>query len=97
MIDLLALLRWPVAAATLTALVLLAARWRAWMAAPSLWRLLAVSLGMSLTATLIGTLTAIAEDKPGGGQVPAYLLAALASIYALAARDRRHPTTSEED
>ena len=97
MLDLLALLRWPVAAATLTGLVLLVARWRAWMAAPPLWRLLAVSLGMHMAATLIGTLTAIAEDKAGGGQVPAYLLAALAAIYALAARDRRHPTTSEED
>ena len=84
--DLIAYLRWPVAVLLAAGLILMAARWRTWRAAPVLWRLLAVSLGMHMIATLTGTLIALAEHKPGGGQVPAYLLAAIGTIYALTAR-----------
>ena len=96
MLDFLALLRWPVAAALIVALILTVIRWgRGHQDFRS--RLLAVSLAGYMVATLIGTIDAIIVGKPGGGQVPSYLLATLAAIYALAAQDQRHPTTSQED
>lgn len=72
-------------AVTLTAvLILMAVRWRAWVAASETWRLLAVALGILTLSVLLGTLAGIREDRPLGPHVGGNLTAGLIALYALA-------------
>ena len=81
-------------AVTLTAvLVLMAVRWRAWAAAPEMWRLIAVALGVLSMSVLLGTFAGIREDRPLGPYVGGNLTAGLIALYALALqRDTPRPS-----
>ena len=83
-------LRYAVAGILTAALILMAVRWRAWVAAPEMWRLLAVALGVLTLSTLLGTIAGILEDRPLGAHVGGNLTAGLIALYALALqRDTR--------
>lgn len=85
-------IRYAVAATLTAVLVLMAVRWRVWVAAPEMWRLLAVALGVLLMSTLLGTLAGIREDRPLGPYVGGNLTAGLIALYALALqRDTPRP------
>ena len=91
-------IRYAVAVTLTAVLVLMAVRWRAWAAAPEMWRLLAVALGVLLMSVLLGTLAGIREDRPPGPHVGGNLTAGLIALYALA-RPRpphRHTTPTED-
>lgn len=106
------LTRYAVAVTLTATLILMAARWRAWVAAAEMWRLLAVALGVLTLSTLLGTLTAIWTDRPLGPHVGGNLTAGLIALYALTLRqdprrrggassthreaDASHYTTTEE-
>ena len=97
-------IRYAVAATLTAVLVLMAVRWRAWVAASEMWRLLAVALGVLLVSTFLGTLAGIREDRPLGPHVGGNLTAGLIALYALARpnsthreADAPHPTTLTED
>ena len=77
-------IRYAVAATLTAVLVLMAVRWRAWVAASEMWRLLAVALGVLLMSVLLGTLAGIREDRPLGPHVGGNLTAGLIALYALA-------------
>ena len=96
MIDDLA--RYAVAVTLTAVLVLMAVRWRAWVAASEMWRLLAVAFGVLSMSVLLGTLAGIREDRPLGPHVGGNLTAGLIALYALA-RPRpphRHTTPTED-
>ena len=82
MIDDLA--RYAVAVTLTAVLVLMAVRWRAWVAASEMWRLLAVALGVLSMSVLLGTFAGIREDRPLGPHVGGNLTAGLIALYALA-------------
>ena len=85
-------IRYAVAATLTAVLVLMAVRWRAWVAASEMWRLLAVALGVLLVSTFLGTLAGIREDRPLGPHVGGNLTAGLIALYALALqRDTPRP------
>ena len=91
-------IRYAVAATLTAVLVLMAVRWRAWVAASEMWRLLAVALGILTLSVLLGTLAGIREDRPLGPHVGGNLTAGLIALYALA-RPRpphRHTTPTED-
>ena len=77
-------IRYAVAATLTATLLLMAVRWRAWVAASEMWRLLAVALGVLTLSTLFGTLAGILEDRPLGPHVGGNLAAGLIALYALA-------------
>ena len=86
-------IRYAVAATLTAVLVLMAVRWRAWVAASEMWRLLAVALGVLLVSTFLGTLAGIREDRPLGPHVGGNLTAGLIALYALALqRDTPRPS-----
>ena len=86
-------IRYAVAGTLTATLILMAVRWRAWAAAPEMWRLIAVALGILLASTLFGTLVAIREDRPLGPHVGGNLTAGLIALYALALqRDTPRPS-----
>ena len=89
-------IRYAVAVTLTAVLVLMAVRWRAWVAASETWRLLAVALGVLTLSTLLGTLTGIREDRPLGPHVGGNLTAGLIALYALARprNPRRHGESS---
>ena len=91
-------IRYAVAATLTAVLVLMAVRWRAWVAASEMWRLLAVALGVLLMSTFLGTLAGIREDRPLGPHVGGNLTAGLIALYALARPrpPRRHTTPTED-
>lgn len=78
------LTRYAVAGTLAAALILMAVRWRAWVAAAEMWRLLAVALGVLTLSTLLGTLAGILEGRPLGPHVGGNLTAGLIALYALA-------------
>ena len=83
-------IRYAVAATLTAVLVLMAVRWRAWVAASEMWRLLAVALGVLSMSVLLGTFAGIREDRPLGPHVGGNLTAGLIALYALALqRDTR--------
>ena len=85
-------IRYAVAVTLTAVLVLMAVRWRAWVAASEMWRLLAVALGVLLMSTFLGTLAGIREDRPLGPHVGGNLTAGLIALYALALqRDTPRP------
>ena len=106
-------IRYAVAVTLTAVLVLMAVRWRTWAAAPEMWRLLAVALGVLLMSVLLGTLAGIREDRPLGPHVGGNLTAGLIALYALALQrdtprpskarntrreaDASHHTTTTED
>lgn len=106
-------IRYAVAVTLTAVLVLMAVRWRAWVAASEMWRLLAVALGVLTMSVLLGTLAGIREDRPLGPHVGGNLTAGLIALYALALRrdtrprggassthreaDASHHTTTMED
>ena len=92
-------IRYAVAVTLAAVLVLMAVRWRAWVAASEMWRLLAVALGVLTLSVLFGTLAGIREDRPLGPHVGGNLTAGLIALYALAlhrnprrTRDAHHTT-----
>ena len=100
-------IRYAVAVTLTAVLVLMAVRWRAWVAATEMWRLLAVALGVLTLSVLFGTLAGIREDRPLGPHVGGNLTAGLIALYALARPSKanstrreadasHHPTTTEE-
>ena len=94
------LTRYAVAATLAAVLVLMAVRWRAWVAASEMWRLLAVALGILTLSVLLGTLAGIREDRPLGPHVGGNLTAGLIALYTLARpngprRHDHHHTTKE--
>ena len=106
-------IRYAVAVTLTAVLVLMAVRWRAWVAAPEMWRLLAVALGVLTLSVLLGTFAGIREDRPLGPHVGGNLTAGLIALYALALQrdtrrrggassihreaDASHHTTTMED
>lgn len=95
-------IRYAVAVTLTATLILMAVRWRAWVAAPETWRLLAVALGILTFSVLLGTLAGILEDRPLGPHVGGNLTAGLIALYALARpncqrhqNDTNHHTTKE--
>ena len=76
-------IRYAVAATLTAVLVLMAVRWRAWVAASEMWRLLAVALGVLSMSVLLGTFAGIREDRPLGPHVGGNLTAGLIALYAL--------------
>ena len=89
-------IRYAVAATLTAVLVLMAVRWRAWVAASEMWRLLAVALGVLSMSVLLGTLAGIREDRPLGPHVGGNLTAGLIALYALTRprNPRRHGESS---
>ena len=86
-------IRYAVAATLTAVLVLMAVRWRAWVAASEMWRLLTVALGVLILSTFFGTLAGIREDRPLGPHVGGNLTAGLIALYALALqRDTPRPS-----
>lgn len=92
-------IRYAVAVTLTAVLVLMAVRWRAWVAASEMWRLLAVALGVLTMSVLLGTVIGILEDRPLGPHVGGNLAAGLIALYALAlhrnprrTRDAHHTT-----
>ena len=85
-------IRYAVAVTLTAVLVLMAVRWRAWVSAPEMWRLLAVALGVLTLSTLLGTLAGILEDRPLGPHVGGNFTAGVIALYALARPNgpRRH-------
>ena len=79
-------IRYAVAVTLTAVLVLMAVRWRAWVAAPESWRLLAVALAVLTLSVLFGTLAGIREDRPLGPHVGGNLTAGVIALYALALR-----------
>lgn len=79
-------IRYAVAATLTAVLVLMAVRWRAWVAASEMWRLLAVALGVLSMSVLLGTFAGTREDRPLGPHVGGNLTAGLISLYALTRR-----------
>lgn len=77
-------IRYAVAATLTAVLVLMAVRWRAWVAASEMWRLLAVAFGVLSMSVLLGTVIGILEDRPLGPHVGGNLTAGLIALYALA-------------
>ena len=95
-------IRYAVAATLTAVLVLMAVRWRAWVAASEMWRLLAVALGVLSMSVLLGTLAGIREDRPLGPHVGGNLTAGLIALYALALhrnprRTRDAPHTNQKE
>lgn len=106
-------IRYAVAVTLTAVLVLMAVRWRAWVAASEMWRLLAVALGVLSMSVLLGTFAGIREDRPLGPYVGGNLTAGLIALYALALQrdtprpdkanstrreaDTSHHTTTTED
>lgn len=85
-------IRYTVAATLTAVLVLMAVRWRTWVAASEMWRLLAVAFGVLILSTFFGTLAGIREDRPLGPYVGGNLTAGLIALYALALqRDTPRP------
>lgn len=76
-------IRYAVAVTLTATLILMAVRWRAWAAAPEMWRLLAVALGVLSMSVLLGTFAGIREDRPLGPHVGGNLTAGLIALYAL--------------
>ena len=76
-------IRYAVAATLTAVLVLMAVRWRAWVAASEMWRLLAVALGVLSMSVLLGTFAGIREDRPLGPYVAGNLTAGLIALRAL--------------
>ena len=91
-------IRYAVAATLTAVLVLMAVRWRAWVAASEMWRLLTVALGVLILSTFFGTLAGIREDRPLGPHVGGNLTAGLIALYALARprNPHRHTTPTED-
>ena len=86
-------IRYTVAATLTATLILMAVRWRAWVAASEMWRLLAVALGVLSMSVLLGTFAGIREDRPLGPHVGGNLTAGLIALYALALqRDTPRPS-----
>ena len=79
-------IRYAVAATLTAVLVLMAVRWREWVAASEMWRLLAVALGVLTLSVLFGTLAGIREDRPLGPYVAGNLTAGLIALRALTLR-----------
>ena len=90
-------IRYAVAVTLTAVLVLMAVRWRTWAAAPEMWRLLAVALGVLLMSVLLGTLAGIREDRPLGPHVGGNLTAGLIALYALARPSKANSTRREAD
>ena len=76
-------IRYAVSAVLAAVLVLMAVRWRAWVAASEMWRLLAVALGVLSMSVLLGTFAGIREDRPLGPYVAGNLTAGLIALRAL--------------
>ena len=76
-------IRYAVAVTLTATLILMAVRWRAWVAASEMWRLLAVALGVLSMSVLLGTFAGIREDRPLGPHVGGNLTAGLIALYAL--------------
>ena len=91
-------IRYAVAATLTAVLVLMAVRWRAWVAASESWRLLAVAFGVLSMSVLLGTVIGILEDRPLGPHVGGNLTAGLIALYALARprNPHRHTTPTED-
>ena len=86
-------IRYTVAVTLAAVLVLMAVRWRAWVAASEMWRLLAVAFGVLSMSVLLGTVIGIREDRPLGPHVGGNLTAGLIALYALALqRDTPRPS-----
>lgn len=83
-------IRYAVAVTLTAVLVLMAVRWRAWVAASEMWRLLAVALAVLTMSVLLGTLAGIREDRPLGPHVGGNLTAGLIALYALTRRRDPH-------
>ena len=79
-------IRYAVAATLTAVLVLMAVRWREWVAASEMWRLLAVALGALTLSTIFNTLAGIREDRPLGPYVAGNLTAGLIALRALTLR-----------
>ena len=77
-------IRYAVAVTLTATLILMAVRWRAWVAATEMWRLLGVALCVLTLSVLFGTLAGIREDQPLGPHVGGNLAASLIALYALA-------------
>lgn len=84
------LTRYAVVAVLAAVLVLMAARWRVWAAAPEVWRLLGVALSVLTLSVLLGTLLGIWSDRPLGPHVGGNLTAGLIALYALIRRRDSH-------
>ena len=99
-------IRYAVAVTLTAVLVLMAVRWRAWVAASEMWRLLAVALGVLTLSVLLGTLDGIREGRPLGPHVGGNLTAGVIAACALARRrdplrrrgraSSTHHTTTED-
>lgn len=81
--DILALLRWPELAALAAVVVLMARRWRAWLAASVLMRRIAVALLTFVVGSATGTVHDILTGQVGGWQTVIFLIAALGTVSAL--------------
>ena len=90
-------IRYAVAATLTAVLVLMAVRWREWVAASEMWRLLTVALGVLILSTFFGTLAGIREDRPLGPHVGGNLTAGLIALYALARPNKANHTRREAD
>ena len=91
------LTRYAVAVTLTATLILMAVRWRAWAAAPEMWRLLAVALAVLILSVLLSTLAGIREDRPLGPHVGGNLTAGLIILYALARPGKANSTRREAD